>query len=80
MAVIGDVDESASLTATDVIRLVSHVFKGDVPPQPCSAAGDVDCSGSLTSSDIIRLINFIFKAGPAPCNVCSQFAGGWTCP
>jgi hypothetical protein len=80
IAVTGDVDESASLTATDVIRLVSHVFKGGVAPQPCPAAGDVDCSGSLTSSDIIRLINHIFKAGPAPCNVCSKFAGSWTCP
>jgi hypothetical protein len=77
----GDLNGDGSITSSDVIRLVNHVFKGGVPPTPSPAAGDVNCSGTLTSSDIIYLVNYVFKGGPAPCEIGDLIADGtWDCP
>jgi hypothetical protein len=80
IVVTGDVENSGSIAAADVIRLVGYVFKGGAVPQPCRASGDVDCSGSVNASDVIAVINYVFKSGKGPCNVCSLFNGTWTCP
>jgi hypothetical protein len=80
IAVTGDVDVSGGITATDVILLVNYVFRGGVAPRPCEAAGDTDCSGRVSATDVIRLVNFVFAGGPSLCNVCTLFAGAWTCP
>jgi hypothetical protein len=76
----GDVNRSGTYNAADVMILVNYIFKGGYPPEPCDAAGDVDCSGSLSAVDVIHLVNYVFKGGSPPCNVCSLFAGTWTCP
>jgi hypothetical protein len=76
----GDVNESTTLTSSDVILLVNYVFKGGALPQPCEAAGDCNCSGSVTSADIIGLVNHVFKGGAAPCDVCAEPGLGWSCP
>jgi cysteine-rich repeat protein len=76
----GDVNQSGSLTSSDIIALVNFVFKGGPAPLPCAAAGDVNCSGGNTSSDIIALVNHVFKGGAAPCNVCTLVPGTWSCP
>lgn len=67
----GDVNESGSITSSDVIDLVNYVFKSGTAPAPIEAAGDVDCSGTVSSEDIIFLVNFTFKSGPTPCDVCT---------
>jgi len=64
--VAGDVNESGTITAADVIYLVNYVFKGGPDPLPVWQSGDVNASGTITSADIIYLVNFIFKGGPPP--------------
>jgi hypothetical protein len=76
----GDVDESGTLVAADLILLVKYVFQGGAAPRPCPAAADVDCSSKIDAKDVIFLVNYLLLNGPAPCNVCSLFNGTWTCP
>lgn len=64
----GDVNITGSVTSSDIIYMVNHVFKSGPSPQPAAAAGDVDRSGTITSADIIAMVNFVFKSGPALCN------------
>jgi hypothetical protein len=80
IVVTGDVDNSGSVSAADVIRMVAFVFKGGTALAPCRAAGDVNCSGVINAADVIGTINYVFKGGTALCNVCTQFNGTWTCP
>lgn len=77
----GDVNLSGTITSSDVIYVVNHVFRSGPVPQPCAAAGDVNCTGSVTAGDIIYLVNHTFKSGPLPCDICPLIAAGtWTCP
>ena len=62
---------TGTVTAADVLCMVSFVFLGPCPPQPCKAAGDVNCTGTVTTADIIYTVNYIFKSGIPPCDVCS---------
>lgn len=71
VAVTGDVNVSGSITTSDIIDLVTYVFKSGPAPQPVAEAGDVNCSNSITSEDIIYMVNFVFKSGAAPCDACS---------
>ena len=61
----GDVNETGTITSSDIIFLVNYVFKGAAAPA-CLDHGDVNLDASITSSDIIYLVNFVFKAGPDP--------------
>ena len=63
---VGDVNETSTITSADIIYMVGHVFKGGPAPLPEWQAGDVDASGTLTSADIIYLVNFVFRGGPPP--------------
>lgn len=63
----GDVNGSETVNGTDIIFLVSYVFKGGPQPGCSGLSGDVDCSGSVSSADVIYLVNYVFKGGPAPC-------------
>ena len=76
----GDVNESSTITSSDVIYLVNYVFKAGPTPLPCKAAGDVNCDGAVSSSDVILLVNHVFKSGPLTCDVCTLIPGTWTCP
>jgi hypothetical protein len=77
----GDLEENDGVSSSDIILTINFVFKGGLPPLPCTAAADVDCSGNVTSADIIRLVNHVFKGGAAPCDVCELVADGvWACP
>lgn len=75
----GDANNNGALAASDIIWLVSYIFKGGATPLPCTATGDVNCDGSITSADIIYLVNHIFKSGSAPCDVCTLSPNTWTC-
>lgn len=70
----GDVNESQTVTAADIIRLVNFTFMGPFNLQPCIAAGDVNCNGIITSADIITLVNYVFKSGTPPCDICANSA------
>jgi hypothetical protein len=67
----GDLNNTNSVTSSDIITLVNYVFKAGPTPSPCAANGDVNCNGGVTSSDVITLVNFVFKAGPRPCDICN---------
>jgi hypothetical protein len=75
----GDVDESGSITSSDIISMVNYVFKGGLPLDPCEAAGDVDCTAAVTAADIIYLVNHVFKGGGVPCDACTLVPAMWTC-
>ena len=64
--VVGDANESGTITAADIIYLVNYAFKDGPAPLPVWQAGDVNATGTITAADIIYLVNFIFKGGPPP--------------
>jgi hypothetical protein len=76
----GDVNSDSVITASDIIYVVSYVFKSGPEPVPCVAVGDINCSGDITSADIISLVNYVFRSGAEPCDVCSLIPGIWSCP
>lgn len=63
---IGDVNETNTITSADIIYLVGYVFKSGPAPLPEWQAGDVDASGAVTSADIVYLVNYVFRDGPPP--------------
>ena len=75
----GDVNISGTLTAADIISLVSFVFKNGPAPLPCEASGDVNCTGTVTSADIIYMVGHIFKGASPPCDVCTLVPDTWSC-
>jgi cysteine-rich repeat protein len=68
----GDVNGSGEVTATDIIALVSYVFKSGPEPVPCATMGDANCNGVVSSTDLIVLVGHIFKSGIAPCDACTD--------
>jgi len=68
----GDMNADSRFSASDVIFLVNHVFKGGAGPV-VPGHGDTNCDNVTTSSDIIRLVNFVFKSGTPPCSRTADF-------
>lgn len=66
----GDVNESGSITAADVIYLINWILLDGPAPKPCVGAGDVNCTGLINSADVVYLINYTFKSGLVPCSIC----------
>lgn len=62
----GDADKDGAISVSDVVYLISSLFKGGPAPDP-SLAGDTNCDGEVTVSDVVYLINYLFKGEPAPC-------------
>ena len=65
----GDADGSGSISISDAVKLIAHIFGGGTSPSP-PEAGDANCSGGMSISDAVYLIAHIFGGGPAPCNGC----------
>lgn len=65
----GDADGNGSVTISDAVYLITHIFSGGPAPVP-PEGGDADCSGMITISDAVYLITYIFAGGPAPCASC----------
>jgi len=63
----GDVNADGVINASDIIYLVTYVFKGGFAPVN-PGTGDVNCNGTVTSSDIIYLVTYVFKSGDPPCS------------
>ena len=63
----GDANYDGKLTVSDIVYLISYLFKGGPPPF-VSEAGDFNCDGQITVTDVILLLNYLFKGGPpSPC-------------
>lgn len=65
----GDVNADGHNDVSDVIYLISYLFKGGNPPEcpsPYLFCSDVNCDGKVTVADVVYLINYLFKGGPPP--------------
>jgi hypothetical protein len=61
----GDTNGDGEVSVSDVVYLISYLFKGGPSPVRDYAA-DSNCDGEINVSDVIYLINYLFKGGPAP--------------
>jgi hypothetical protein len=66
----GDMDQSGSVTAADIVYLVNYIFKGGAMPLG-GETGDVNQTCSASSADVIYLVNFVFRSGPGPMAPCA---------
>jgi len=64
----GDVNADAGVSVSDVVYLISHLFKGGPAPQcdPYLSCADANGDGKVSISDIVYLIACLFKGGPPP--------------
>ena len=61
----GDSNGDGELSVSDVVYLISYLFKNGPAPKFLSSA-DANCDEKITVSDVIYLINYLFKGGPPP--------------
>jgi hypothetical protein len=61
----GDVNHDQVVTVSDILLLVSYVFRSGAAPDPVSA-GDANGIPPITSADIVYLVAYVFKGGPPP--------------
>jgi hypothetical protein len=66
IVIVGDVNYDGTKSISDVLYLISYLYKGGPAPVPEPSAGDTNCDGEVTISDVIYLINYLFRGGPAP--------------
>jgi hypothetical protein len=52
---------------SDIVYLISYLFKGGSAPLPIQKVGDANCDGKVSVSDIVYLISYLFKGGAPPC-------------
>ncbi|MGE5693126.1 MAG: dockerin type I repeat-containing protein, partial [Candidatus Zixiibacteriota bacterium] len=62
----GDLNLDGSLSATDVVLMLSCAFLGEPPPSAPSAC-DINCDGKITPADVVILLNMVFASATAPC-------------
>ena len=62
----GDANNDGSVTVSDVIFIIMHIFGGGPAPETNPGVADTNCSGHMSISDAIYLIAHIFGNGPAP--------------
>ena len=67
--ICGDCTEDGIVTASDVVYLISYLFRSGPAPEPL-CIGDVTCDGSVAAGDIVYLISYLFRSGPAPSPDC----------
>jgi len=53
------------LDLTDVLFLISYLYKNGYPPTPLDA-GDANCDGLVDLTDVLYLIGYLYKGGPTP--------------
>jgi len=61
----GDANADNKITVSDVVYLISYLFKGGPPPSP-RIKGDANGDGKVTVADVVYLISYLFKGGPTP--------------
>jgi hypothetical protein len=62
----GDANKDIKVTVSDIVFLVSYLFKHGSPPNPIQS-GDANCDGKVNVADIVYLVSYLFKHGPQPC-------------
>jgi hypothetical protein len=67
--ICGDADHGGFVNITDMVYLLSYIFRNGPEPIPYEA-GDVDCNGFVNISDVVYVKNYIFLGGPEPCAAC----------
>src|SRR5574341_888947 len=66
LCVYGDANANGTINLSDIIYLVSYVFRAG--PAPCpEKAGDANRNGQINLTDIIFLVNYVFKGTAGPC-------------
>jgi len=65
----GDLDNSLTLTLTDLTMLVNYLFVTYEPPAVSPAVADINCDGQGTLTDLTLLVNYLFVTyvDPRPC-------------
>jgi hypothetical protein len=61
----GDANYDGKLTVSDIVYLISYLFKGGPAPFVLNS-GDFNCDGKITVTDVIYLLNYLFKGGFKP--------------
>ncbi|MGB2698217.1 MAG: right-handed parallel beta-helix repeat-containing protein [Candidatus Zixiibacteriota bacterium] len=68
--ICGDLNSDGLIYITDVILLITYLFKsGDPPgcrPYPYTSCADANGDGEVTIADVVYLINYLFRSGPDP--------------
>ncbi|MEM7260626.1 MAG: lamin tail domain-containing protein [Planctomycetota bacterium] len=59
----GDVDDSGSLSVSDSVQILAHLFRAG--PLSCEDAADTDDNGVIQLTDAIYGLNFLFLEGPS---------------
>jgi len=70
----GDVDSDGTVSLTDAVRLLDHLFLQGAEPT-CRSAGDVNDDGLLNLSDAVTVLDHLFRGVaslPAPFDVCGS--------
>jgi predicted house-cleaning NTP pyrophosphatase (Maf/HAM1 superfamily) len=62
----GDANKDKKVTVSDIVFLVSYLFKHGPAPNPIQS-GDANCDGKVTVGDIVYLVSYLFKHGAVPC-------------
>ena len=60
----GDVNSSGSVTISDAVAVLGHLFLGRVVP--CEDAADADDSGRVTIADAVFLLDYLVRRGAPP--------------
>jgi hypothetical protein len=61
----GDANGDEDINVSDVVYLITYLFKGGPPPDPLEA-GDVNCDQGIDVADVVYLISYLFRFGPPP--------------
>jgi|GEM_PF-1332351 len=61
----GDADGDKMLDLSDVLFLISYLYKGGPAPDPFSS-GDANADGIVDLGDILYLNSYLYKGGPLP--------------
>jgi hypothetical protein len=64
-ALRGDANSDGYVDITDVVFLLSYLFRTAAAPRPMEA-GDVTCDGDVSIDDVVYLISYLFRNGPPP--------------
>jgi hypothetical protein len=63
----GDADHDGIVNVSDVVYLISYLFKRGPVPIPGTIVGDANCDGKVTIADVVYLVSYLIKHGPVPC-------------